>query len=215
MTETGWGEFEIQVKVFFIPEANEKPLTFYHHLKLHPWLAHRVQTIPVAPPPPLTTDTAAERGETAMDVDQPDPSAVTPAAAVGTGASSQEPVEKKDRPESSDTDGVGSAEDSSKPTEAEPPSSEPGPEPAAQMPPAETDQPSEITSGTTNAASVDLSSAPAAVPSGLSAVPGAVNALRPVVDAPAVVHSWQYEEIVFPEPTEAFYEILVAHPPTP
>ena len=29
------------------------------------------------------------------------------------------------------------------------------------------------------------------------------------------MHSWQYEEIVFPEPLEPFYELLVAHPPTP
>ena len=29
------------------------------------------------------------------------------------------------------------------------------------------------------------------------------------------MHSWQYEEIVFPEPLEAFYDILIAHPPTP
>lgn len=37
MTETGWGEFDIVIKVFFVPESNEKPLTFNHHLKLHPW----------------------------------------------------------------------------------------------------------------------------------------------------------------------------------
>ncbi|GAA5983310.1 hypothetical protein JCM11641_002260 [Rhodosporidiobolus odoratus] len=37
VTETGWGEFDIVIKVFFVPESNEKPLTFNHHLKLHPW----------------------------------------------------------------------------------------------------------------------------------------------------------------------------------
>jgi YEATS domain-containing protein 4 len=30
-----------------------------------------------------------------------------------------------------------------------------------------------------------------------------------------VIHSWQYDEIVFTEPTESFYNKLVAHPPTP
>ena len=78
VTETGWGEFEIQIKIFFVPEAGEKPLTVLHHLKLHPW----------APPAP------------------------------------GEPL-------------------------------------------------------------------------------------------PPAVHSWQYDEIVFPEPLEAFYEVLMAHPPTP
>ncbi|AAS53147.1 AFL227Cp [Eremothecium gossypii ATCC 10895] len=37
LTETGWGEFEINVKVHFVDEANEKMLNFYHHLRLHPY----------------------------------------------------------------------------------------------------------------------------------------------------------------------------------
>ncbi|KAH9999988.1 yeats family protein [Russula vinacea] len=39
VTETGWGEFEIQIRITFIPEAGEKPILLYHHLKLHPWTA--------------------------------------------------------------------------------------------------------------------------------------------------------------------------------
>ncbi|GAA5853589.1 hypothetical protein JCM8547_002516, partial [Rhodosporidiobolus lusitaniae] len=31
------GEFDVTIKVFFVPESIEKPLTFTHHLKLHPW----------------------------------------------------------------------------------------------------------------------------------------------------------------------------------
>ncbi|GAA5928725.1 hypothetical protein JCM1841_001036 [Sporobolomyces salmonicolor] len=97
VTETGWGEFDIVIKIFFVPEASEKPITFNHHLKLHPW--------PVDPilyaQPPL------------------DPSGIP---------------------------------------EAEPP------------------QP--------------------------------VPILSPV-------HSWQYEEIVFSEPTETFYTTLLTNPPTP
>ena len=37
ITETGCGEFEINVKIFFVDEANEKMLSFYHHLRLHPY----------------------------------------------------------------------------------------------------------------------------------------------------------------------------------
>lgn len=37
VTETGWGEFEILIKIFFVAESNEKPVQFYHHLKLHPY----------------------------------------------------------------------------------------------------------------------------------------------------------------------------------
>ena len=94
VTETGWGEFEVQIKIFFVPESGEKPLTVLHHLKLHAW--------------------------------QP------PQAPQGQGQ---------------------------------------------------------------DAAQADAAGAP---------------------PSPApVVHSWQYDEIVFPEPLEAFYDILMAHPPTP
>jgi YEATS domain-containing protein 4 len=37
VSESGWGEFEIQIKIFFHPESNEKPLTLFHYLKLHPY----------------------------------------------------------------------------------------------------------------------------------------------------------------------------------
>ena len=115
VTETGWGEFEIQIKIFFVPEAGEKPLTLVHHLKLHPW------TSQAAGPPPAGPDTSA--GSAA----EPDPAAAAAAAPAGDAAAS-----------------------------------------------------------------------------GASAPP-----------TPPVVHSWQYEEIVFPEPLEPFYDILLAHPPTP
>ncbi|KAG7007781.1 hypothetical protein G7Y79_00008g024190 [Physcia stellaris] len=37
VTETGWGEFEVQIKMYFVPEAAEKPQTIWHFLRLHPW----------------------------------------------------------------------------------------------------------------------------------------------------------------------------------
>ncbi|KAE8349671.1 yeats family-domain-containing protein [Aspergillus coremiiformis] len=37
VTETGWGEFEIQIKLYFVPESMEKPQTLWHSLKLHPY----------------------------------------------------------------------------------------------------------------------------------------------------------------------------------
>jgi YEATS domain-containing protein 4 len=37
VSETGWGEFEIQIKIIFVQDSGEKAITFYHHLKLHPW----------------------------------------------------------------------------------------------------------------------------------------------------------------------------------
>jgi YEATS domain-containing protein 4 len=37
VTETGWGEFEITIRIFFAPHAGEKNILLYHHLKLHPY----------------------------------------------------------------------------------------------------------------------------------------------------------------------------------
>ncbi|CCU76023.1 transcription initiation factor IIF auxiliary subunit/AF-9 protein [Blumeria hordei DH14] len=34
---TGWGEFDISVKIYYVPESNEKPQSLYHHLVLHPY----------------------------------------------------------------------------------------------------------------------------------------------------------------------------------
>nr|VWO96102.1 N/A [Ganoderma boninense] len=39
VSETGWGEFEVTIRVYFVQESGEKAITFYHHLKLHPWTA--------------------------------------------------------------------------------------------------------------------------------------------------------------------------------
>ncbi|KAK0722462.1 YAF9-like protein [Lasiosphaeria miniovina] len=35
--ETGWGEFEITMKLYYVAESGEKPQTLYHHLRLHPY----------------------------------------------------------------------------------------------------------------------------------------------------------------------------------
>lgn len=34
---TGWGEFDISIKIYYVPESNEKPQSIYHHLALHPY----------------------------------------------------------------------------------------------------------------------------------------------------------------------------------
>lgn len=33
ITETGWGEFEVQIKLYFV-DVNEKPVTAFYYLKL-------------------------------------------------------------------------------------------------------------------------------------------------------------------------------------
>ncbi len=43
VTETGWGEFEVQMKLYFVPEANEKAQTLWHALKLHPYVGDDIE----------------------------------------------------------------------------------------------------------------------------------------------------------------------------
>ncbi|KAI1777853.1 yeats-domain-containing protein [Hypoxylon cercidicola] len=35
--ETGWGEFEITIRLYYDVRSAEKPQTLYHHLRLHPY----------------------------------------------------------------------------------------------------------------------------------------------------------------------------------
>lgn len=37
VNETGWGEFEIAIKLYYAQESGEKAQTLYHHLHLHPY----------------------------------------------------------------------------------------------------------------------------------------------------------------------------------
>ncbi|GAA5808629.1 hypothetical protein MFLAVUS_002021 [Mucor flavus] len=37
VSETGWGEFEIMIKIHFHSSTAEKPVMVYHHLRLHPY----------------------------------------------------------------------------------------------------------------------------------------------------------------------------------
>lgn len=37
VTESGWGEFEIIIKIYFHSDGGEKNVTLLHHLKLHPY----------------------------------------------------------------------------------------------------------------------------------------------------------------------------------
>ena len=48
MTETGWGEFTVQIRIQFIQESGEKPITLSHPIKLHHWGAP-IEASPAAP----------------------------------------------------------------------------------------------------------------------------------------------------------------------
>ncbi|WVF73075.1 hypothetical protein IAT40_007894 [Kwoniella sp. CBS 6097] len=47
VTETGWGEFVVQIRIQFIPESLEKPITLNHPIKLHHWGAPIEGVVPL------------------------------------------------------------------------------------------------------------------------------------------------------------------------
>ncbi|CDU24704.1 related to YAF9-Component of a chromatin modifying complex [Sporisorium scitamineum] len=175
VTETGWGEFEIQIKIFFVPEANEKPLTLFHHLKLHPWLQSvaAVEAEPPAPaiPAPLpSADTSA-------------PSNAPPATEGSSEQGGQAAISADRTKKEAETDSMDVDDSNTTAAQAE----------------AATNADSTIGSSTAE--------------TGTSAAAAPAEPPKPAL--PPVVHSWQYDEIVFPEPMEPFYDILSTHPPTP
>ncbi|KDE05125.1 hypothetical protein MVLG_04467 [Microbotryum lychnidis-dioicae p1A1 Lamole] len=131
VTETGWGEFDIIIKIFFVHEAAEKPISFTHHLKLHPW---PIEPLLLKQPAQIAMASAPTTGMGGV---------TTPSTTSGTTVLSIEQV-TTDLIEASDQ------------IKVDPPS---------------------------------------------------------LVLSP--VHSWQYEQVVFVEPTEAFYSLLLANAQTP
>lgn len=79
VTETGWGEFTVQIRVQFVSESSEKPMTLSHPIKLHHWgapIEGQSVTQPVAPSA-VSTPVAASQPATTPASALP-PKEVTP-----------------------------------------------------------------------------------------------------------------------------------------
>lgn len=70
MTETGWGEFTVTIRVQFVPESGEKPMTLSHPIKLHHW-GPPVEAPP--PPPPAPPEESEEAGPSVAPTPTPAP----------------------------------------------------------------------------------------------------------------------------------------------
>ncbi|KAK4685709.1 YEATS domain-containing protein 4, partial [Tremellales sp. Uapishka_1] len=154
VSETGWGEFTVNIRIQFVAESGEKPMALAHGIKLHHW----------GPPieGPVSAPPAAIPAET--------PASITPAAEVEGGDVKLESASE---------------------TPQQPPPVDgnlPDPTPAVT---AETD--------TESAAPVPVVAAPPAPISTINKMP---------------VHAWQYDELVFSDPTQSFLTLMNANPPT-
>lgn len=58
VSETGWGEFTVQIKVTFVPEAGEKAITLQHPIKLHHW-GEPIEAPPAVTAAPTPAETPA------------------------------------------------------------------------------------------------------------------------------------------------------------
>lgn len=93
VTETGWGEFTVQIKITFVPEAGEKTITLQHPIKLHHWGE------PIEAPPPrpageeTPADTSAEKTDDDVKMETSTPAAAETEAADTPAEPSQVPTE--------------------------------------------------------------------------------------------------------------------------
>lgn len=70
VTETGWGEFPVNIKITFVAEAQDKPLSIVHHLKLHHFLPTTTTVPAVAAGVEETpVPVGGEGGDVKMEVD--------------------------------------------------------------------------------------------------------------------------------------------------
>lgn len=191
VTETGWGEFEIAIKIFFVQESGEKPLQLTHSLKLHDWKslpsqttgAHGPVTIALEPVPPGPSAAAAAASRPTEPPDLPGPSRpLKPGEPLpGSGQGGEDGMDL-DAEGELDLDGL------PPPPPEDPPSTKPDPPATAEAADAPEDD--------------------------ASAADGEKSSKPPPQPAHAI-NSWQYDEIIFTSPTETFYATLLSLPPTP
>lgn len=203
VTETGWGEFEVQIKIWWVAESGEKPLQTFHYLKLHPWNPLPVAAAAVSETTAADTSVGTVAGGEAPAATTEQASATAEEgqtdAAASTEKAAGDPVAN-----SSTTDGAAPEPATAAAAAATP---APAAAPAASGEEAAPADTSMTEAGASTSAAAPTTPAPSAAAPALPAAPA--------ISLPPVVHSWQYDEVVFPEPTEAMQETFRLHPPTP
>jgi YEATS domain-containing protein 4 len=193
VTETGWGEFPLNIRVQFAPETGEKSVNFVHQLRLHHWG-------PAAQPPADNSATPA-------------PSTATPGVNSAAGAAT-----------------VPATQESTPNPEATVPQPNPGANDGQKgdgdvvMASADDEQDADGEAdsaiGTRSAEnqSTPQASAPMQGIVTQTTMDGNATTTNPAPEFyvnPLPVHAWQYDELVFSDPTATFYDLLISHPETP
>jgi YEATS domain-containing protein 4 len=142
VTETGWGEFTVQIRLQFVQESGEKPMNLAHPIKLHHWGAPLEGLPQIAPSTTVTaapttaaptpTETAGSTTATEVKEEQLDKEKRDADGDVSMGSSSEQPLNPKEgTAETGEADAEGEAEETisaERPdTVAQPPAQSSGP----------------------------------------------------------------------------------------
>lgn len=188
VTETGWGEFPLNIRVQFAPETGEKSVNFVHQLRLHHW--GPVVHLPAHPPTAALegTPSVMDEGSVAQTSNAtPQPRDVMSVAADGVESQKADGKDDTDVRMASaargqDGDGVAGLGDNAVKQEDESLTQD--------------DAPMDGTSSATDANATE-------------------NSTSQLQNNPLSVNAWQYDELVFSDPTATFYDLLISHPETP
>lgn len=193
VTETGWGEFPLNIRVQFAPETGEKSVNFVHQLRLHHWGP--------AAQPPTNPSTLPVQSSATAEIESTAGSNAVP----GTQESTPNPEATVPQPNSGMNDGqrtdgdvvMASANDGR-----------------------EAEGDADSANGTRDAEnqSTPQGSAPMEGIASNTTTDTNLTAANPAPEFyvnPLPVHAWQYDELVFSDPTATFYDLLISHPETP
>ncbi|KAJ9117549.1 hypothetical protein QFC22_004399 [Naganishia vaughanmartiniae] len=188
VTETGWGEFPLNIRVQFAPETGEKSVSFVHQLRLHHWgpVMHLPAHLPTATIE--GTPSVMDEGSVAQTSNAtPQPREIVSIPADG---GELQKVDGKD-----DTDVIMGTAPHESETKGEPDLSNIGVKQEDQS----VTQDGTPMEGITPATHANATE----------------NSMTRLPNNPLSVNAWQYDELVFSDPTATFYDLLITHPETP
>jgi YEATS domain-containing protein 4 len=186
VTETGWGEFPLNIRVQFAPETGEKSVNFVHQLRLHHW--GPVVHLPAHPP------TATLEGT---------PSVMDDGSVAQTSNATPQPREVI----STATDGIESQKmDGKDDGDVKMASVNGG---------ADGGGPADLENNGVKQEDESVIQDVGVPMEGISSTNDTNNSTTQLQANPLSVNAWQYDELVFSDPTATFYDLLISHPETP
>jgi YEATS domain-containing protein 4 len=206
VTETGWGEFTVQIRIQFISESSEKPLNLAHGIKLHHW------GLPIEGPASVPAAVAVSgEGSTEIPVGAGDGVGIVGAggsaveAVTATVFANEEGLRNDQETEKDQGKESGAEKERAKEQDTTILNQEiPRAEPPISISDKDGDGDVKMEPSTPLPQTTEDTPAPTPTPS------------HPIsIAAKLPVHAWQYDELVFSDPPLTFLNILNANPPTP